>query len=134
MRAVCGVVAIDSAITTLVTEAPSDRADHHGEHDRGKCHQGVHHAHQRLVEAREISGGRPDDRAADAGRDHHHGADRERGARAEHHAAQDVAAEMIGAEPVDRVGRMQPHAEIVAQRVERREPVGARRDDRHQPA
>ena len=75
MRAVCGVVAIDSAITTLVTEAPSMALTTMASTIDGKRHQGVHQAHERMVEAREIAGGRADDRAEDAGRDHHHGAD-----------------------------------------------------------
>ena len=111
-------------------------AEHGGHRDRQqdgrKRHQRVHQPHDRVVQPREEPGGRADHRAAEAGQGRRAQADDERGAGAEQHAGQNVAAEMVGAEPVHRVRRPQPLPHGASQRIVRREHAGEHRDHRNE--
>ena len=124
MRAVCGVVAIDSAITTLVTDAPSTALTAIASTIEGNAISASITRIMRLVEARKVSGGGPmivpqtpvtitvqapmvsEMRAPNITRD--------RMSRPKWSVPNQLM----------RVRRMQARAEIVSQRIERREPVG----------
>jgi hypothetical protein len=68
----------------------------------------------KVVERAEIAGDRPDRGAEEAGGDHHQNSDLERDPAAVHDARQEVAAEMVGAEPVGCARRREPQPEIRA--------------------
>ena len=119
MRAVCGVVAIESAMMTLVTEAPSTALTVIASRIAGKAMKASIRRMIGLSSARKKPAVGADQRAEDAGRDDDGQAPIvQRDARAVEHAREDVAAEMVGAEPVGRVRRAKAGADVAAQRVE----------------
>ena len=97
------------------------RGDRDRQQDRGEGEEDVHQQRERAVEpAAAVAGDQPEqhaERARDADRDH---ADLEGDARAVEQAAEDVAAELVGAEPVERGWRLQARAQIDLERIERR--------------
>jgi len=93
----------------------------------GEGHQPVHHAHQPGIKPPPPACGQPHHAAGEGGARRHRQPDAQRHPRAEQDAAQHIAAETIGAEPVDLVRRAQPVAIIVLHRIERRQPAGQQR-------
>jgi hypothetical protein len=94
--------------------------DAHGEHEQGESHDGVHHApDDPVAPAAEISCGRAERETANErkhdGRDCH--AEIEPGGH--HHAAEDVAAERVGAEEMGPTRRRRPGAAVGHQRIVR---------------
>ena len=99
-RATSGTVATTSAITTAPRPAPA--IGRHGEPDQDR-REGQHHvdqAHDPAVGARIVGGQDAEHAAQQAADDDADQAQHQRVARAEDDAAQDVAAGIVGAEPV----------------------------------
>jgi hypothetical protein len=111
-------------IDTGRTERGGDRDR---EQDRREGHHRVHQPHQQIVEAAEIAGEQADDRARERGDRDGRQADPQRQPRAEHHAGEHVAAEMVGAEQVLRRRRLEGVAHARADWAVAGEPVGAQR-------
>jgi hypothetical protein len=89
----------------IALTAPEDGGDHDGRQQRGEGEDEIVDAHQRLVDKPTARCGKGADRHADthadADRDQRHG---NRVASADHDHRQDVAAEMVGAEPMGQRG------------------------------
>ena len=134
-RAKTGMLKMPMAMMALIAPGPKIAVIMIAESSAGKGEDDVVEAHQRLVEqaaARRGPGAeRHADAHADADRDQRHG-DRVPGA--DHHHRQDVAAEMVGAEPVrggrrlQLVGDDQPGHVVGRPEQARRRAIS---DDRH---
>ena len=105
MRAVCGIVAMDSAMMTFDHRSAEHRRDRDGKHDGRERHQGIHQPHDGIVEGWKVTGGGADERPGDAGQQCGHQPDDQRNPRAVDDARENVAAEMVRAEPEGRVRR-----------------------------
>ena len=103
----------DHDVDHLVAER---RHDAHGQHEQREGHDGVGEAADDAVgPAAEIARGHARQGAQHEGQDHRGEGDREIEPGRHQHAAEDVAAELVGAEPVRRRGRLQRHGGIALQ-------------------
>ena len=89
--------------------AAEDHDQSRGEQQRGKRHQHVDQPHHDAAKSRKQRREHPGRHAGDQRKAHHPDADEQRQPRAVDHAREDVAAELVGAEPVRGVWRQQPH-------------------------
>ena len=113
-----------------VLDAGAERRDEGERQDQArKREEDVGDAHQDGVDpAAEIAGDGADQKPDRADQDHHEADDVERDARAVDDARVDVAAELVGAEPVRRRRRLQAVGEILGGRRMGRDPWRQRRD------
>ena len=108
------------------------RHDGQGQEQSRKRQHHVDHAHGDEVEtAAEISGHHAHPRATDRGHAHHDQGNHEGHPRAPHHAAPDVAAEVVGTEEVRAARRLEAVGEIVGDRIVGGEHGGEQRDGDH---
>ena len=107
----------------------------HGQHQQAQQHrrqrdQQVDAAHDHFLHGAAMEGGDQAERHADEQADRHGAeAGRQREMRAGQHARQHVAAELIGAEGMQRAGRLQPHAHRKGRGIVGRDPDADDRGD-----
>ena len=132
MRAYGGQATITIAIAAFVEAPAEDGRDHHREDDRREREHEVGAAHAEPVErAAEVAGDRADDRADRRGADDDEERERQRHPGAVEHAAEDVAAELVGSEQV-RPGRPHRRREVLRERIGGRDQRREDRDDHPQ--
>ena len=131
-RTTRGTSGIVIAMITVPDARAGERDKRDGEEDRRDRHEPVHEAHDDRVDAAEIAGDEPDREAERDRETRDREPDEQRHVRAIDRAGEDVAAEVVGAEPVDldRGGRRRcagVHGERVA--GEQRRGQGERHDE-----
>ena len=134
-RAMRGTIGRVMAAIRLKSMPNSDalaqhRDHHHRQHDDGKRQHDVDNALDPVVDAAaEIAGRRAQQRAQRAAGNGRQDADRQRRARAVDDAREDVAAVLVGAEPVLRARRRQHRCEIDRLGIVGRDPLCAESAD-----